>query len=582
MSSKNPNKKRDDFFSNLSNPQHLMSMNRIEPKTPNQAKMFELFGAGHDIFVHGFAGTGKRISNDELILTNGGWKRVGDVSLDDMLVAPDGTFTAIEGIFPQETGKLYKVNFEDGCSLIVDGDHLWAVRNGKNGYRYKNEFVIKTTQEIIDSKGPWYIPLTDPVPGNLWTGYDPYILGLLLGDGTLAGAHPTIYNTDKEIVDYLTSRGWKSYVYEYSTTTMLQATNVQTTSGIEVLKHYIGAEKRIPDCLLYADPETRLALLQGLMDSDGSVCKDGSARFNSISKYLAEGVQYLVRSLGGKSKLTMKRRPSLKGGREEIWNVTVLYGEKFSPFRLSRKKVRLKKQRGRYRKIIDIIPVSDGPATCFRVEHPSHLFVCQDFIVTHNTLLSLYLGLSDILSSDNVRDSVTIIRSVVPSRDMGFLPGSAKEKARVYEIPYQDACGNLFPSNTNASNVYDSLKANKVLNFTTTSFLRGQTFKNTVVYIDEIQNMCDNEIHTIMTRIGDNCRVIVSGDIRQTDLLREGEKLGCATFIKVLDRMPTFQKIEFGVEDILRSSFVKDYIIARAEVMDGLTSCNNKATPSQS
>jgi predicted ribonuclease YlaK len=197
-----------------------------------------------------------------------------------------------------------------------------------------------------------------------------------------------------------------------------------------------------------------------------------------------------------------------------------------------------------------------------------HLFV-HGFAGTGKTLLSLYLGLRDILSNETVRDNVTIIRSVVPSRDMGFLPGSAKDKAKVYELPYQDACGQLF----SGPNAYEALKTKKCINFSTTSFMRGLTFKNSVVYIDEIQNMADNEIHTIMTRIGEGCRVIVSGDIRQTDLQREGDRLGCNLFIRTIEKMGAFQKIEFGVEDIVRSSFVKDYIISRAAVIDEKKSC---------
>lgn len=193
------------------------------------------------------------------------------------------------------------------------------------------------------------------------------------------------------------------------------------------------------------------------------------------------------------------------------------------------------------------------------------LFV-HGYAGTGKTLLSLFLGLSDILSSDTERDNVTIVRSVVPSRDMGFLPGNAKEKAKIYELPYADACATLVPGKPNA---YEAMKASGLINFTTTSFLRGMTFKNSVIYIDEIQNMCDNEIHTIMTRIGEGCRLIVTGDVRQTDLMRDHEKLGCMTFIKTMERMPTFANVEFGIEDILRSSFVKDYIVARAEILDG-------------
>lgn len=559
---------KDDFFSNLNNPQHIYSLTPIAPLTPNQKTMFELFGDGFDLFVHGYAGTGKRIWNEEKILTDSGWKRVGDVIMSDKLVAPDGSYTDIEGIFYQEQGTLYKVTFEDDCSLVVDGEHLWSVRSGSNGYRYVSEFVTKTTNELIQSlskkRTSWYIPLIEATPGIKWSGADPYILGQLLGDGTMSGAHPTIYSCDDETREYLTERGWKAYKYREKIW-MLQATNRDTRAGTEIISGK-GVDKIIPAELLSADENTRLALLQGLMDSDGTVGKDGSCQFASVSEHLARGVQYLVRSLGGKSKVKLVHRVSLKGGVDFIWKVSVIHASKFMPFRLTRKSSRIKAQRGKYRKIVSIEQMSDGPATCFRVSHPSHLFVCQDFIVTHNTLLAMFLGLSDVLSGGNDRDKMIIVRSVVPSRDMGFLPGNAKEKAKIYELPYIDACTHLVPGKPNA---YESMKAQGIIEFTTTSFLRGITFKNAIIYIDEIQNLADHEIHTVMTRIGDGCRVIVSGDIRQTDLQREGDRLGCATFIKTINLMPTFRNVEFGIEEILRSSFVKDYIVARAEVLDG-------------
>jgi phosphate starvation-inducible PhoH-like protein len=212
-----------------------------------------------------------------------------------------------------------------------------------------------------------------------------------------------------------------------------------------------------------------------------------------------------------------------------------------------------------------IDPLTDNQKKMFELFAEGHNLFVHGYAGTGKTLLSLYLGLTDVLSNQTVRDNITIVRSVVPSRDMGFLPGNAKEKAKVYELPYTDACAELMPGNGNS---YELMKSKGIINFTTTSFLRGLTFKNSVIYIDEIQNMCDSEIHTIMTRIGEGCRLIVSGDLRQTDLQREAEKLGCMTFIKTMERMTSFKHVEFGIEDILRSSFVKDYIIARAEVLD--------------
>ena len=212
-------------------------------------------------------------------------------------------------------------------------------------------------------------------------------------------------------------------------------------------------------------------------------------------------------------------------------------------------------------------------------EQGQHLLI-HGYPGTGKTLLSLYLALNEVLNTSNVstRDNVIIIRSVVPSRDMGFLPGSAKDKAKVYESPYVDICTELFGK----PNAYEYLKQQKVVTFATTSFLRGLTFKNSIVYLDEVQNLADGEIHTLMTRIGENCRLIISGDVKQSDLQRDIEKDGFKHFMNIAARIPAFTRIEFGEHDILRSSLVKEYIIARERYFEELYNGSDDRSTTQS
>ena len=210
-----------------------------------------------------------------------------------------------------------------------------------------------------------------------------------------------------------------------------------------------------------------------------------------------------------------------------------------------------------------ITPLTPNQERLFTLFNEGHNIFVHGWAGTGKTLLSLYLGLRDVLDSETPRDKIIIVRSVVPSRDMGFMPGNMKEKSKVYELPYADAAAQLVAG----SNSYEVMKSKGVIEFTTTSFLRGLTFTNAVIYIDEIQNLADHEIHTVMTRIGDGCRVIVSGDVRQTDFMKDPDRLGCMTFIRTVQNMSSFRSVEFGIEDILRSSFVKEYLIARDKVM---------------
>jgi phosphate starvation-inducible protein PhoH len=175
---------------------------------------------------------------------------------------------------------------------------------------------------------------------------------------------------------------------------------------------------------------------------------------------------------------------------------------------------------------------------------------------TGKTFISSYLAYDDM--SKGVYDKLVIIRSAVPTRDMGFLPGTEKEKASVYEEPYKDIANELFQR----GDAYGIMKQKNLVEFMTTSFIRGITLRDAVIIIDECQNMSFHELDSIITRMGENCRVIFCGDFRQADLKQNGMK----DFMQILKRMELFDFIDFKVEDIVRSDFVKSYIIAKNEL----------------
>jgi len=177
---------------------------------------------------------------------------------------------------------------------------------------------------------------------------------------------------------------------------------------------------------------------------------------------------------------------------------------------------------------------------------------------TGKTFISSYLAYDDI--EKGFADSLIIIRSAVPTRDIGFLPGSEKEKSAVYEEPYKDVATHLF----DRGDAYEIMKQKNIVQFMTTSFIRGITLRNACIIVDECQNMSFHELDSIITRVGENCRIMFCGDFRQSDLKRN-ELL---SWLKVLERMEEFDFIEFGVDDIVRSEFVKKYIIAKMEVED--------------
>ena len=183
---------------------------------------------------------------------------------------------------------------------------------------------------------------------------------------------------------------------------------------------------------------------------------------------------------------------------------------------------------------------------------------------TGKTFLSLFLALQDVVEGHDDYNKVYIMRSVVPTRDMGFLPGSAKQKAQVYEEPYKMMCNELF----NRGDAYDVLKSKNMCEFLTTSFLRGTTFNNCIIIVDEINNMSFHELDSIITRVGKDSRIIFCGDYRQSDLTDSYERSGLGRFLDILNNMGGFMRFEFGIDDIVRSDLVKDDIIQRLEYIE--------------
>jgi len=203
----------------------------------------------------------------------------------------------------------------------------------------------------------------------------------------------------------------------------------------------------------------------------------------------------------------------------------------------------------------EIEPLTRNQVKAF--ESNKHL-ILHGLAGTGKTFISSYLAFDDM--SKGIYEKLVIIRSAVPTRDIGFLPGKEKEKGSVYEEPYKDIANELFQR----GDAYGIMKQKNLVEFMTTSYIRGITLRDAVILIDECQNMSFHELDSIITRMGSNCRVIFCGDFRQADLKQS--QSGMKDFMQVLKRMELFDFIDFQVEDIVRSDFVKSYIIAKNEL----------------
>lgn len=241
--------------------------------------------------------------------------------------------------------------------------------------------------------------------------------------------------------------------------------------------------------------------------------------------------------------------------------------------KLSRKQRRLLRQQKKQerdhnaplRKALElkqIEPLTENQYKAFDAYDDGKNLILHGIAGTGKSFISLYLALDEILNFDGDEkpyNKVVIVRSVVPTRDMGFLPGKPKEKSEVYEAPYFAICQELF----GRGDAYTILKQRGDIDFITTSFIRGVTLNDCIIIVDEIANMTLHELDSVITRVGKNCRIIFSGDFRQTDFTKESDRGGLMKFMEITKRMKSFEFIDFKEEDIVRSSMVKDYIIQK-------------------
>lgn len=211
--------------------------------------------------------------------------------------------------------------------------------------------------------------------------------------------------------------------------------------------------------------------------------------------------------------------------------------------------------------LIEVVPITENQSKVFNAYDSGQNLILTGTAGTGKTFLSLYLALDDLVETNNYHN-VVIIRSTVPSRDQGFLPGSDKQKIEVFEAPYFSLFSELY----NRGDAYELMKRRETVKFVSTSFLRGTTIKNSIIIVDEIQNMTSSELHTVFTRIGENCKIIFCGDLKQTDLNKRHETTGFTDFFTILNNMKSFTPIEFTSKDIVRSDLVREYIIEREQL----------------
>ena len=220
----------------------------------------------------------------------------------------------------------------------------------------------------------------------------------------------------------------------------------------------------------------------------------------------------------------------------------------------------------------DIKPLTDNQKIAFDEYKAGKNMLLHGAAGTGKTFIMLYLALQEVLDQTTPYEKIYIVRSLVPTREIGFLPGDHEDKSYLYQIPYKNMVRYMFkmPDDNSFEMLYDNLRAQDTIDFWSTSFIRGVTLDNAIIIVDEFSNLNFHELDSMITRIGEDSKLMFCGDITQTDLVRTNEKDGISDFIRVLQDMKEFSCIEFGLDDIVRSGLVKSYLISKYTILGGV------------
>ena len=213
----------------------------------------------------------------------------------------------------------------------------------------------------------------------------------------------------------------------------------------------------------------------------------------------------------------------------------------------------------------DVEALTDNQKALFQSYAKDKNLVAYGAAGTGKTFITLYNALGDVLDPHTPYDKIYIVRSLVATREIGFLPGDHEDKSYLYQIPYKNMVKYMFemPSEADFEMLYGNLKAQETIGFWSTSFIRGTTLDRAIIIVDEFQNLNFHELDSIITRLGVNSKIIFAGDAAQSDLIKAHEKTGIMDFKKIIDDMDEFESIEFGIDDIVRSGLVKSYLISK-------------------
>lgn len=514
-------------------------------------------------------GTGKAQPLDSLVLSKDGFKKMGDISIGEDVFTKNGVLTKVSGIYPQGVKDVYKVTFSDNSVTECCGEHLWYCKT-VDDRRKKKEFKVKSLNEIrknyinSDNKKNYSIPITKPINFEKKDiKINPYIMGFLIGDGCFVAPNIRLTTNDDDVIKYFNDNLNENYKiskirsskYDYSIRIVDGKNDVSYNKLIEYygLKNIKSDNKFIPNDYKFNSIENRIELLQGLMDSDGTVdYRNGSLSFSTSSKKLINDFKFLIESLGGHvNNLIVKKGKYKKNDIITECKNSYIYSfripNEIPPFKLKRKLDRVK-YKTKYlpsRFIKNIEFVGKKETQCISVEDESQSYLTDSFIVTHNTFVSVAYALTLLRKAGTDFKKIYLIKSVttLKGEELGFLKGDMKDKIEPFMWSFMINMEKLISTSS-----INALMEKDIIRPFPLAYMRGASLDNCIIIADEMQNISLDNSRTLMTRIGSNCKLIVLGDTNQIDM-RNKEESSLQKLLDIFENVDEIGVINMGMED---------------------------------
>lgn len=512
----------------------------IKPLNTEQTIALELLNDNSIPLVTmlGSAGSGKAQPVDALVLTPNGYTTMGNIKVGDLVIGKNGKSAQVLKVFPQGKKDIYKITFSDGTSTECCAEHLWWVKEEKD---YNNkEWKVVNTEFIKNNlnrnnnndnfRKNIRIPQTEPVEFTLQNRniIDPYLMGVLLGDATFR--HCLVLSTgDEEIVESVNNclSSYKMHLqhaskYDYRIIHDIKPSWKEGNFLQEELKkcglwNLNSKEKFIPESYKISSVTDRISLIQGLMDTDGTVSKSGKHCYLSTSSaQMCEDFKFICESLG--CIVVVSTRVPKYPYKEECkvgalnYRISVRFPKNIIPFRLKRKidKFSPKEKYFPTRFVDSVELVGKKEAKCILVNNEDHTYLTNNFIVTHNTLLACAHAMQRLRKGDI--DKIVIAKSLTPvGREIGFLKGTMEEKVLPWLGPFLD---NFEKCGVTRLDL-EKMIADEKVEISPITFIQGRSISNSIIIVDEIQNLDMDVIKQVITRAAENCKILLLGDPSQ-------------------------------------------------------------------